>query len=222
MCGIVGYIGNRNTIDVLLNGLTSLEYRGYDSSGVSIYDRNDKNIKIFKAEGKLNNLKKILKNDTTLKTPGIGIGHIRWATHGIPSIANAHPHTCNCGNLVIVHNGIIENYLELKNKLENLGCKFKSQTDTETIAHLIAQKYKEEQNLTNAVRKALKELKKAERRLAIVSDKFKEKPFESYYDDKEVEEIIKKQADKLVDEEVEKNRKEKSYNQFIDMIDDKK
>ena len=161
MCGIVGYVGNKNTIDVLINGLTSLEYRGYDSSGVSIYDEKDKEIKIFKAEGKLNNLKKILENDNTLITPGIGIGHIRWATHGIPSIVNAHPHTCNCGNLVIVHNGIIENYLELKNKLENLGCKFKSQTDTETIAHLIAQKYKEEQNLTNAVRKAVKELKGA-------------------------------------------------------------
>ena len=161
MCGIVGYIGSRNTVDVLLNGLTSLEYRGYDSSGVSVYDRDDGEIKIFKAEGKLNNLKEILKNDTTLKTPGIGIGHIRWATHGVPSVENAHPHTCNCGNLVIVHNGIIENYLELKSKLENLGCKFKSQTDTETIAHLIAQKYKEEQNLTNAVRNAVKELKGA-------------------------------------------------------------
>lgn len=161
MCGIVGYVGSRNTIEVLLNGLTSLEYRGYDSSGISVYDKVDKDVKIFKAPGKLDNLKEILKNDKTLKEAGIGIGHIRWATHGIPSLVNAHPHTCNCGSLVIVHNGIIENYLELKNKLEALGCKFKSQTDTETIAHLIAQKYKEEQNLTTAVRKAVKELKGA-------------------------------------------------------------
>lgn len=158
MCGIVGYIGKNNVIDVLLNGLTKLEYRGYDSAGISICDNNE--IKIFKAEGKLQNLKNIIAdNKNKIFNPSIGIGHIRWATHGAPNVINAHPHTCTCGNLVLVHNGIIENFKDLKSDLLNLGCKFKSQTDTETIAHLIAFNYAKFHDLTLAVCESLKKIK---------------------------------------------------------------
>ena len=158
MCGIVGYVGKNNVIDVLLNGLTKLEYRGYDSAGISICDNNE--IKIFKAEGKLQNLKNIIAdNKNKIINPSIGIGHIRWATHGAPNIINAHPHTCTCGNLVLVHNGIIENFKDLKSDLLTLGCKFKSQTDTETIAHLIAFNYAKFHDLTLAVCESLKKIK---------------------------------------------------------------
>ena len=112
MCGIVGYIGHKSAIDILLNGLTKLEYRGYDSSGIAV--EIDGQVKMYKAEGKLQNLKDIInpiKNKVAEST--IGIGHIRWATHGAPTTVNAHPHSCNCGKLVIVHNGIIENFTEL-------------------------------------------------------------------------------------------------------------
>ncbi len=157
MCGIVGYIGNKYVIDVLLNGLSKLEYRGYDSSGVAVNCGND--IKIYKAEGKLQNLKDILKpKHDELMNGKLGIGHIRWATHGSPTTVNAHPHTCNCGSLVIVHNGIIENFKELRNELEKSGCKFKSQTDTETVAHLIAHEYEKTKNLTMAVSNATKKI----------------------------------------------------------------
>src|SRR5574344_320581 len=157
MCGIVGYIGNKYVIDVLLNGLSKLEYRGYDSSGVAVNCGND--IKIYKAEGKLQNLKDILKpKHDELMNGKLGIGHIRWATHGSPTTVNAHPHTCNCGSLVIVHNGIIENFKELRNELEKSGCKFKSQTDTETVAHLIAHEYEKTKNLTMAVSNAKKKI----------------------------------------------------------------
>ena len=140
MCGIVGYIGHKPAIDILLNGLTKLEYRGYDSSGIAV--EIDGQVKMYKAEGKLQNLKDIInpiKNKVAEST--IGIGHIRWATHGAPTTVNAHPHSCNCGKLVIVHNGIIENFKELREELESQGCVFKSQTDTETVAHLIAREY---------------------------------------------------------------------------------
>ncbi len=158
MCGIVGYVGEKNVIDVLLNGLTKLEYRGYDSAGISICDNNE--IKIFKAEGKLQNLKNIIsENRNKIINPSIGIGHIRWATHGAPNVINAHPHTCSCGNLVIVHNGIIENFKDLKSELLDLGCKFKSQTDTETVAHLIAFNYSKFHDLTLAVCESLKKIK---------------------------------------------------------------
>ncbi len=160
MCGIVGYVGNKTAADILLDGLTSLEYRGYDSSGIAL--NIDGKMKLYKAQGKLQNLRNIIKNDyAEISKSTIGIGHIRWATHGVPSVENAHPHTCNCGKVAVVHNGIIENYKELKAKLESKGCHFKSQTDTETVAHLVASKYAETQDLTEAVRLATKEIEGA-------------------------------------------------------------
>lgn len=160
MCGIVGYIGHKPAIDILLNGLTKLEYRGYDSSGIAV--EIDGQVKMYKAEGKLQNLKDIInpiKNKVAEST--IGIGHIRWATHGAPTTVNAHPHSCNCGKLVIVHNGIIENFKELREELESQGCVFKSQTDTETVAHLIAREYGKVKDLTEAVRIATKRIEGA-------------------------------------------------------------
>ena len=154
MCGIVGYIGKRDVVEVLLNGLSKLEYRGYDSSGIALHD---KKIKTFKAAGKLQNLKDLLKNRADeISAPTAGIGHIRWATHGSPTTENAHPHTCNCGNLVLVHNGIIENFKELKSDLLAKRCVFRSQTDTEVVAHLIAHEYDKVKSLPKAVRAALK------------------------------------------------------------------
>ena len=160
MCGIVGYVGKKNVAEVLTKGLSSLEYRGYDSSGVALLA--DGKTKIYKAEGKLQNLKDLLATkENEIKTANVGIGHIRWATHGVPSVENAHPHTCNCGKLAVVHNGIIENFKELRAKLEAKGCVFKSETDTETVAHLVAQKYNEVKDLKEAVRLATKELEGA-------------------------------------------------------------
>lgn len=160
MCGIVGYIGEKSALDILLNGLTKLEYRGYDSAGIALYK--DNCIDLYKSVGKLNNLKESIapiKNELDKST--IGIGHIRWATHGAPTVTNAHPHTCNCGRVVIVHNGIIENYQELREELEKDGCIFKSQTDTETVAHLISKEYDKVNNLTEAVRMATKRIEGA-------------------------------------------------------------
>lgn len=160
MCGIVGYVGNKTAVDILLDGLTSLEYRGYDSSGVAL--NIDGKVQLFKAQGKLQNLRNIVQNNyDVISKSTIGIGHIRWATHGVPSLENAHPHTCNCGRVAVVHNGIIENFKELKAKLEAKGCTFRSQTDTETIAHLVATKYAQTKDLTEAVRLATKEIEGA-------------------------------------------------------------
>ena len=160
MCGIVGYVGDKSVAEVLTNGLSSLEYRGYDSSGVAVLA--DNKTKVYKAEGKLQNLKDLLstKGDE-IKSAHVGIGHIRWATHGIPNETNAHPHTSNSGKLAIVHNGIIENFKELREELEKKGSIFKSQTDTEVIAHLIAQEYKKINNLQEAVRVATAQLEGA-------------------------------------------------------------
>ena len=160
MCGIVGYVGEKSVTEVLTNGLSSLEYRGYDSSGVAILNKNE--TKVYKAEGKLQNLKNLLsEKQNEVSNAKVGIGHIRWATHGLPNEINAHPHTSNSGSLAIVHNGIIENFKELREKLESKGSIFKSQTDTETIAHLIAQNYKETKDLKEAVRLSTKELEGA-------------------------------------------------------------
>ncbi|MBR6127080.1 glutamine--fructose-6-phosphate transaminase (isomerizing) [bacterium] len=160
MCGIVGYIGSKTAADILLEGLTNLEYRGYDSSGIAL--NIDGKVQLFKAQGKLQNLKNIVQNNySEISKSTLGIGHIRWATHGVPSIENAHPHTCNCGKVAVVHNGIIENFKELKQMLEAKGCTFRSQTDTETIAHLVASKYAEVKDLTEAVRLATKEIEGA-------------------------------------------------------------
>ena len=150
MCGIVGYVGNKPVVDILLDGLEQLEYRGYDSSGIAL--KCAESIKVYKAEGKLKNLREELAPHAyELTKATTGIGHIRWATHGAPTVLNAHPHTCNCGNLTVVHNGIIENYKELKEELEAKGCTFRSQTDTETVAHLVASIYGEVKDLTKAV-----------------------------------------------------------------------
>ena len=160
MCGIVGYVGKNPVLDILLDGLEQLEYRGYDSSGIAVKCKD--NINVYKAVGKLKNLREELTPHAyEISKSTSGIGHIRWATHGAPTVVNAHPHTCNCGNLVVVHNGIIENYVQLKAKLEARGCVFRSQTDTETVAHLIALKYGETKDLTKAVALATKEVEGA-------------------------------------------------------------
>ena len=160
MCGIVGYIGSKSAVDILLGGLTNLEYRGYDSAGVAV--NIDGQVELYKAEGKLQNLKNIIADKKShIEKSTIGIGHIRWATHGAPTTINAHPHSCNCGKVAVVHNGIIENYKELREKLEKQGCAFRSQTDTETVAHLVASKYAQTNNLTEAVRLATKEIEGA-------------------------------------------------------------
>lgn len=160
MCGIVGYIGNKPAVDILLDGLEQLEYRGYDSSGIAV--KCPEEIKVYKAEGKLKNLREELAPHAyEISKSTLGIGHIRWATHGAPTVVNAHPHTCGCGKLVVVHNGIIENYKELKAELEAKGCKFESQTDTETVAHLVALIYGEVKDLTKAVQMATKRLEGA-------------------------------------------------------------
>ena len=158
MCGIVGYVGAKPVVKILLDGLSKLEYRGYDSAGLAV--NSDGKIKIFKAEGKLQNLKDLMEKNPVANTT-MGIGHIRWATHGAPTTINAHPHSCNCGKLVVVHNGIIENFKELREELEGYGCVFKTETDTETVAHLIAHEYGKLNSLPKAVRAAVKQLKGA-------------------------------------------------------------
>ena len=160
MCGIVGYIGSKSAADILLDGLTNLEYRGYDSAGIAVNINGE--VELYKAEGKLQNLKDIVEaKKSHIEKSTIGIGHIRWATHGAPNTVNAHPHSCNCGKVAVVHNGIIENYKELREKLEKQGCTFRSQTDTETVAHLVASKFAQTKDLTEAVRLATKEIEGA-------------------------------------------------------------
>ena len=149
MCGIVGYIGNSKSINFLLDGLTKLEYRGYDSAGVAVME--DGNIFVEKSVGRLDSLKDKLRNQDHNGT--IGIGHTRWATHGRPSDRNAHPHTDCHGNFVVVHNGIIENFMTLKEGLIARGHKFVSETDTEVVAHLLEENYKGD--FVEAVRKVL-------------------------------------------------------------------
>ena len=134
MCGIVGYIGHRDAKSVIIKGLRRLEYRGYDSAGIALFD--GKNVKVTKTKGKVDDLEAKLKTEKNNKGT-IGIGHTRWATHGIPNDINSHPHYSNSGNLVIIHNGIIENYASIKKELENKGFTFKSDTDTEVLINLI-------------------------------------------------------------------------------------
>jgi len=152
MCGIVGYLGGRNTADVLMEGLRRLEYRGYDSAGVAIVV--DGHLEVIKAKGKLSVLGGIL--DQRKPEGRTGIGHTRWATHGPPSEVNSHPH-CDCqGHIAVVHNGIIENYLDLREKLQAEGHTFKSQTDTEVIPHLLEKYYKGD--LEKAMQRSLKDI----------------------------------------------------------------
>ena len=134
MCGIVGYIGHRDAKSVIIKGLRRLEYRGYDSAGIALYD--GKNVKVTKTKGKVDDLEAKLKTEKNDKG-SIGIGHTRWATHGIPNDINSHPHYSNSGNLVIIHNGIIENYASIKKELLKKGFTFKSDTDTEVLINLI-------------------------------------------------------------------------------------
>ena len=172
MCGIMGYSGGfsgecsgsisgnskrESSVDIVLNGLKSLEYRGYDSSGIAYYDESEKKIKSIKKSGKLVNLSKEFSCAKPVKS-NIAIGHIRWATHGKPTDDNAHPHIDCSGNTAIVHNGIIENYSVLKNRLIKKGHKFITPTDSEVIAHLIEDNIKEGKSFLEAVRLAANEL----------------------------------------------------------------
>jgi len=160
MCGIVGYVGNKEVVPVIIEGLRKLEYRGYDSAGIAVAG-NGHGLEIRRAEGKLRNLEEIIRVKPLAGT--YGIGHTRWATHGRPTEENAHPHRDCTGKIVVVHNGIVENYLELKKKLIAEGHKFTTETDTEVIAHLIEKHYLQTGNghrpsLEEGVRKAVKEL----------------------------------------------------------------
>ncbi|MCB9073220.1 MAG: glutamine--fructose-6-phosphate transaminase (isomerizing) [Bdellovibrionaceae bacterium] len=155
MCGIVGYIGEREPVNVLVSGLRKLEYRGYDSSGVAVV--NAGHVQVVRAEGKLTALEEKLKNQKLSGT--IGIGHTRWATHGIPSERNAHPHTVD--GVCLVHNGIIENYIQLKAELSALGATFSSDTDSEVVAHLLAQELKKTPDIFKAIQKIIPRLEGA-------------------------------------------------------------
>ena len=155
MCGIIGYIGNQNSVPILIDGLKRLEYRGYDSAGIAFIQH--EKIEVRRCVGKLKNLEMALSGEKLNST--IGIGHTRWATHGRPSEENAHPH--RVGNIVVVHNGIIENYIQLKKELIAEGRHFTSETDTEVIAHLIERHTKRGLTLVQAVQEALKEVKGA-------------------------------------------------------------
>ncbi len=155
MCGIVGYIGHRQSQPILLEGLKKLEYRGYDSAGIAVFT--ERGLEITKSVGRLANLEGRLRDDPLRGT--VGIGHTRWATHGKPSDVNSHPHTDSSSKFSVVHNGIIENYLELKEELMHKGHRFQSETDTEVISHLIAAFY--EGDIVKAVQKAVRKMRGA-------------------------------------------------------------
>ena len=155
MCGIVGYIGPKKVVPVIIEGLRKLEYRGDDSAGIAVVNGTGK-IEIRRAPGKLKNLEEVLRESPIEGT--YGIGHTRWATHGRPTEENAHPHRDCTGQYVVVHNGIIENYLDLKEKLQHEGHKFVTETDTEIVAHLV-EKYAKDLPFEEAVRKTLKDLR---------------------------------------------------------------
>ncbi len=164
MCGIVGYVGERPVARVLLDGLRRLEYRGYDSAGIAIHD--GERLRLVRAVGKLDNLAQAIEYR---ELPGtMGIGHTRWATHGRPNETNAHPHVA--GSVAVVHNGIIENHLELKHQLEHDGVVFKSDTDTEIAAHLVHRALEKGGTLWEAVQRALEQIRGAYG-LAVVSDR---------------------------------------------------
>jgi len=158
MCGIVGYIGNKNATPILINSLKNLEYRGYDSSGVGVIDLSKQKIAVKKIHGKISNLQNLLKSKPFPKSH-IGISHTRWATHGVPSTRNAHPHISQSQEFLIVHNGIIENYESLRSYLKKKGYKFSSDTDTEVIVHLIERYYKGD--FLQAVQKTINKLEGA-------------------------------------------------------------
>src|ERR1700741_3022538 len=148
MCGIVGYIGNKEAFPILIKGLKRLEYRGYDSAGIALLNGE---LSIYKKAGKVSELEKITTGEHL--SANIGIGHTRWATHGEPNDSNAHPHLSQSGNLAIIHNGIIENYAAIKEELNKRGYTFHSDTDTEVLVNLIEEVWKQDQStLEDAVR----------------------------------------------------------------------
>ena len=152
MCGIVGYIGDEQAAPILLDGLTKLEYRGYDSAGIAVL--NNGKIQMEKVSGRLQRLKDVTENGAAL--PGtIGIGHTRWATHGSPSDTNAHPHFNKDQSIIVVHNGIIENYSKIKQMLIRKGYEFVSETDTEVLAHLLDYYYNRTKNPLTALSKVM-------------------------------------------------------------------
>ena len=153
MCGIIGYVGEEAAVPILLGGLKQLEYRGYDSAGLAVVNTNGE-LEVRRAAGKLENLEAVLENEPLAGS--FGVGHTRWATHGVPNEENAHPHRDSEGKIVVVHNGIIENYLPLRERLSAAGHRFVTDTDTETIVHLISEYF--EGDLEPAVRRAVDEL----------------------------------------------------------------
>jgi glucosamine--fructose-6-phosphate aminotransferase (isomerizing) len=159
MCGIVGYVGEKPASDILLDGLRALEYRGYDSAGIAVLSPRGR-MDVRKAEGKLSRLMAIVGDDRPAGT--IGVGHTRWATHGRPSDINAHPHTDESGDIVVIHNGIVENYLALRERLRGQGHTFVSETDTEVVPHLVEEHLKTAGGLEEAVRRTLTELEGSE------------------------------------------------------------
>ena len=156
MCGIVGYVGNKQVVPLIIDGLRKLEYRGYDSAGIAVVDENHQ-LKIRRAEGKLRNLEEVLRQKPLDGT--YGVGHTRWATHGRPTEENAHPHRDCSGRIVVVHNGIIENYLQLKEDLRKKDHNFVTETDTEIVAHLIEEHLKQGAGFEDAVRKTVQALR---------------------------------------------------------------
>src|SRR5213078_3967840 len=155
MCGIIGYIGPKDVVPVLIDGLRRLEYRGYDSAGVAVVSNGA--VDLRRSAGKLSNLEQIIGSDPI--TGDYGVGHTRWATHGRPTEENAHPHRDCTGKVVVVHNGIIENYLQLKERLRTTDHQFVTETDTEIIAHLIEEHLKHGSSFEQAVRATVNELR---------------------------------------------------------------
>jgi len=164
MCGIIGYIGKREAVPILISGLRRMEYRGYDSAGLAIMNQNK--IQVKKEVGKIAQLEKALNGNSLPGT--LGLGHTRWATHGIPSKENAHPHIDSKGHIALIHNGIVENYTALRQRLEKRGHKFRTETDTETLAHLIEDTYNGD--LLEAVQMALAQVR-GTYGLAVICDK---------------------------------------------------
>ncbi|HVG28189.1 MAG TPA: glutamine--fructose-6-phosphate transaminase (isomerizing) [Pyrinomonadaceae bacterium] len=156
MCGIVGYVGNKQVVPVIIDGLRKLEYRGYDSAGIAVVDELH-NLDIRRAEGKLRNLEEAIRLKPLDGT--YGIGHTRWATHGRPTEENAHPHRDCTGRVVVVHNGIIENYVKLKERLRATDHRFVTETDTEVVAHLVEEYLREDDSFETAVRRAVRDLR---------------------------------------------------------------
>src|SRR5918992_1055516 len=155
MCGIIGYIGGKQVLPILIDGLRRLEYRGYDSAGVAVV--RDGTIELRRSAGKLARLEEVIAGSPV--DGEYGIGHTRWATHGRPTEENAHPHRDCTGRVVVVHNGIIENYLQLKDRLRGGDHRFVTETDTEVIAHLIEEYLKHEGSFEGSVRRAMKDLR---------------------------------------------------------------